>query len=247
MNTLPELFGATYLINLKGRTDRLRSSKKQFSRVGWQFNTNQVRIFPAFRFAEPAGFLNAATRGCFHSHLECLRLSQADGCRSVLIMEDDIALTSSLPRLTPAIQSQLASQAWDFVYFGHYGTGDIPTADRNTNECQMRFDVWTSNLSGGHFYAVSGRILPRLISYLNNVANGYLGDLTNRPMPVDGAHNIFRRNNSDVRCLIANPILGWQRASQSDISPHALDKLAFLRPVTRALRSVKGIWGHRKS
>jgi hypothetical protein len=243
MSSLPELFGATYLINLTERTDRLRSSKAQFERVGWAIGTHGVRIFPALRFADPAGFLNAATRGCFHSHLECLRRSQADGCRSVLILEDDIAFTSSLPRLTPSIGSYLANQAWDFVYFGHYWTGDIPTADRNTNENRMRFDVWTSDLSGGHFYAVSGRILPRLISHLHNLANGRPGDQTNRPMPVDGAYNIFRRDNPDVRCLIAYPKLGWQTASRSDISPHVFDRLTFLRPVSRSLRNLKGMWG----
>jgi len=242
MVSLPELFGATYLINLPERSDRLRSAKTQFTRVGWGIGPNEVRIFPALRFTEPAGFPDAATRGCFQSHLECLRHSQADGCHSSLILEDDIALTSSLPRLTPAIKSHLANRVWDFLYFGHYGTGDIPTADRNTSESQVRFDIWTSNLSGGHFYAVSGRILPRLISHLNNVANGRPGDQMIRPMPVDGAYNIFRQNNPDVRCFVAYPKLGWQVASRSDISPHALDRLAYLRPVTRSLRSLKRVW-----
>jgi hypothetical protein len=154
-------------------------------------------------------------------------------------MEDDIALTSSLPRLTPMITSQLAKQAWDFVYFGYYGAGDVLFANRNTTESQIRFDLWTGNILSTVFYAVNGRILPRLITHLTMIANGKPGDRNSGPMPVDGAYNNFRRDNPDVLCLIAHPTLGWQTSSRSDISPRALDKLAFLRPAASSLRSLK--------
>jgi hypothetical protein len=58
-------------------------------------------------------------------------------------------------------------------------------------------------------------------------------------MPVDGAYNIFRRNNTDVRTLIAHPRFGWQLPSRSDLTPHALDRWAFLRPVNSFLRKFK--------
>jgi hypothetical protein len=239
MISLPELFGATYLINLPERTDRLKSAKVQFTRANWSIGGSGVHIFPALRYAESAGFPDAATRGCFQSHLACLQLAQGEGRQNVLILEDDIALTSSLPRLTPAINSWLGTQGWDFVYFGHYGTGDIPSADKNTIESQISFEVWTNSIVATHFYAVSGRILPRLIAHLHQVANGRPDDPTNPPMPVDGAYNVFRRTNPDVRCWIASPKLGWQRASRSDNHPRFYDEFKLLRPLVSTVRNLK--------
>ena len=236
---LPDLFAITYLINLPERVDRLKSAKRQLARVGWDTGHAGVHIFPAFRYAEPAGFPNAPVRGCFHSHLECLRRADADGRRSVLILEDDIGLSASLPRLTPSIKSRLATEEWDFVYFGHYGTGHIASAQRNTAESELSFEVWTDEILGAQFYGVSGRILPRLIAHLDKLSSGRKGDQEAGPMPIDGAYNIFRRNNHDVRCMIACPKLGWQMPFRSDISPRTLDRLAFLRPVNGFLRKFK--------
>jgi glycosyl transferase, family 25 len=241
MNSLPDFFGITYLINLPERTDRLKSAGKQLTRVGWNIGATGVHIFPALRYAEPAGFPSAPIRGCFHSHLECLRSANAEGRQSVLILEDDIALSTSLPRLASSIKLQLAIQKWDFVYFGHYETGKIPLAHRNTNASELRFDEWTNDILTAHFYGVNGRIMPRLIAHLSKLSQGRMGDQVAGPMPVDGAYNVFRRNNRDIRCLIAHPRLGWQMPSRSDITPHALDRLAFLRPVNSFLRKFKQI------
>ncbi len=242
---LPDLFGITYLINLPERLDRLKSAKRQVARVGWDIGHAGVHVFPARRYGEPAGFPSPAIRGCFHSHLECLRNANTDGRRSVLILEDDIALSTSLPRLTASIKSWLASGEWDIVYFGHYGTGNIASAHRNTTPSELSFKVWTDEVLATQFYGVSGRILPRLIAHLDKLSNGRKGDQEAGPMPIDGAYNIFRRNNRDVRCLIACPKLGWQMPFRSDINPHTLDRLAFLRPVNGFLRKFKqmgSIW-----
>jgi GR25 family glycosyltransferase involved in LPS biosynthesis len=244
MNTLPDLFGAAYLINLPKRVDRLKAAKRQLERVHW--DADDVRVFSALRFAEPGGFPSAPVRGCFQSHLACLRRAQAEGRQSALIMEDDIAFTSALPRLTEAIKSQLAAQPWDFVYFGYEATNNISQARQSTATADLRFEWWTDDILAAHFYAVSGRILPRLIAHLDAVANGRPGDQEMGPMPVDGAYNIFRRKNPDVHCLIAYPRLGWQSSSRSDITPHLLDRVTFLRPVNSFLRRFKRMgrqWG----
>jgi GR25 family glycosyltransferase involved in LPS biosynthesis len=239
MNNLPDLFGIAYLINLPERVDRLNSAKKQSARVGWNIGPTGVHIFPALKYAEPAGFPNPPIRGCFHSHLECLRSAYAEGRQSVLILEDDIALSTSLPRLTSSIKSWLMNQKWDLVYFGHHETGNIGSAHRDTNESELSFELWTDEILTAHFYGVSGRVLPRLIAHLDKLSCGRIGDQEAGPMPVDGAYNIFRRNNSDVRCFIAHPKLGWQMPSRSDITPSPFDKLAFLRPVNSFLRKFK--------
>lgn len=241
MDNLPELFGITYLINLAERVDRLTSAKKQFARVGWTIDATKVCIFPAKRCVDPGGFPTAPIRGCFHSHLECLRSAYALHLQSVLILEDDIALSTSLPRLTSAIRQWMKTQKWDFVYFGHYETGLIKSAHRDTKVSELSFDLWTAEILTTHFYGVSGRILPRLIAHLEKLSSGRTGDQIAGPMPVDGAYNIFRRNNPDVRCFITRPKLGWQMPSRSDITPHPLDKFAFLHPMNSFLRKFKQI------
>lgn len=240
MSTLIEYFDAAYLINLPQRVDRLKSAKKQLARVGWNIGPNGVQIFPARSFAERAGFPNAGARGCFHSHLDCLRRSHSENRRNVLMLEDDIALSSLLYRQTSLILSQLADLQWDFVYFGHEATGDILRANSSTIEAPS-FQPWIAEIHTTHCYGISNRILPRLIAHLEHVATGTEGDHEYGPMPLDGAYNIFRRHNPDVRCIVAVPKLGWQRPSRSDIMPKAFDNLRSLRPVTNVLRELKQI------
>jgi GR25 family glycosyltransferase involved in LPS biosynthesis len=239
MSHLLDFFDAAYLINLPERTDRLRLARKQLARANLPLGPTGVRVLPAFRYDDPAGFPSAPERGCFCSHLACLRNAHAEGLQSVLILEDDIGLSSALPRLSTAIGMRLAAEPWDFVYFGHHGTGGIRTASRDTTESELRFDLWTGDVQTAEFYAISGRILPRLIEHLESIASGRTGDQEGGPMPVDGAYNIFRRKNRDVRCLIAHPRLGWQLPSRSSISPHPLDRIALLRPVNSLLRRFK--------
>ena len=241
MDKLPELFGITYLINLPARVDRLKSACTQFARVDWNIGPTGVCVFAARRYAEPGGFPTAPIRGCFNSHLECLRSANAANLQSVLILEDDIALSTSLPRLTASIKSWLTTQKWDFVYFGHHETGHIESAHRDTNESELSFELWTDEIQTTHFYGVSSRILPRLIAHLEKLSCGRTGDQEAGPMPVDGAYNIFRRNNPDVQSFIVRPKLGWQMPSRSDITPHPLDRLSFLRPVNNFLRKFKQI------
>ena len=239
MDRLSDHFGSVYLINLPERVDRLNSAKRQLASVGLVIGPGGIQLLRALRFADRAGFPNAGSRGCFQSHLECLRRARSDGLQSVLILEDDIALSPSLPRLTSAAATRLGVSDWDFVYFGHYGTGDIPSARRDTGDSELRFTEYKGEIVSTHFYGVSGRILPRLIAHLNNLANGRMGDREAGPMPLDGAYNIFRRNNPDVRCLIVHPKLGWQTSSASDITPGLVDRLTFLRPVNTVLRDLK--------
>ena len=141
--------------------------------------------------------------------MECIRAAHLLEKKSVLLIEDDIALTSSIRRLTPSIISQLNSMPWDFIYFGHEHTGKIERANSCTREVKLM--AVTTEIRTTHFLAINGRIFVRLLEHLDRVATGMEGDPDYGPMPIDGAYNIFRSKNSDVRGLIAAPKLGWQR------------------------------------
>jgi glycosyl transferase family 25 len=234
---LLDLFQSTYLINLPERTDRLRSAQAEFRRLGWQ----DVKTLPARRFSEDGGFGNPGIRGCFHSHLDCLRQAKGD----VLILEDDITFTSALSALTPSIVEQLRAIDWDFVYFGHADT-PFQRATRATRSA--RFERWENKVLCTHFYAVRARVIPRLIDHLEAILRRPPGDPDGGPMPIDGAFFWFLRiRNPDLTTFVANPKLGWQRPSRSDLTPNELDSVKLFRPLLSIARSFKHAVNHWRS
>ena len=226
-----------YLINLPERKDRLSLAERELAQLGWQIGSGGVTLFSATRFAEQGGFPSSSIRGAFHSHSECLKAGLREGTGDVLLLEDDIAFASCLPRLMPSLCSELANKIWDFCYLGHEDTGGIERANNHTQLVQLL--PFTGSIIGLHFCVVNRRILPRLIEHLDRVACGRPGDDDYGPMPIDGAFNTFRRLNTDLCTIIANPKLGWQRPSRSDITPRFFDGLEFLQPTIAALRNIK--------
>jgi glycosyl transferase family 25 len=233
--TLPDLFGAALVINLPERTDRLQAMNAEFQALGW----NGVRVVAGMKFDDAAGFNKPSWRGCFHAHLACLKIAQAENLDSVLVLEDDIVLTRAFPQLMPPIVKAVDELPWDYLYFGHEESGDYPRATRTTR--QVSFEKSSKEFIGGHFYVVRKRILARLIAHFERLANGRPGDDDFGPMLPDGAHNTFRRHNPDVQMFIASPKLGWQSASRSDITPRAIDGVQSLRPLISVARRIKRI------
>ena len=240
MTSLIDYFGACYLINLPERKDRLRSAQNELVRVGWRLGPGAVELYAAQRFIERAGFPgNPSVRGCFHSHSECIRSAYQLGKKSVLLIEDDIALSSSMNRLTPSIISQLECTPWDFFYLGYEHTGKTARADSRTTKITLLPTTVTTEIGTTHFLAINSRIFVTLLKHLDRVANGVEGDQEFGPMPIDGAFNVFRRKHPDVQCLIANPKLGWQRPSRSEITPQAFDRFKSLRAIVDVIRDIK--------
>jgi hypothetical protein len=236
MDSLLTKFPAAYLINLPERKDRLKSAKKELARIGWNLGATGVQLYPAQKFTDRGRFPNIGSRGCFMSHLACLEDAQRHGQPNVMLLEDDISFSSSLPKLTPSILYQLENVQWDFCYLGHEQTGEIGEASSKTTEVKLvpyRGDILMS-----YIVLINGRVLSKLIAHLNRVVSGIEGDQEYGPMPIDGAYNIFRRNR-DVHTVIAIPKLGWQRSSRSDITPRPIDDWRPVKPITSAIRHLK--------
>lgn len=234
---LQEVFGKMYLINLPERTDRLSIALQQCQRAG----LTEVELFPALKFQDRAGFRNAGARGCFHSHLECLRCAESEKS-NVLLLEDDLDLCSQFSCLQSFLTRVAQEESWDFLYFGHEGTGDVPRASGVLTSNLVALKEWNREILTTHFYGVNYRILRPLIDHLEALAVGPEGNCRSGPMDVDGAYNIFREDNPRVRCLITIPKLGWQRSSRSDISPRLFDQVKLLRPAIEILRHVRRGW-----
>jgi glycosyl transferase family 25 len=246
MANFVDFFDASYLINLPERVDRRKAVSAEFSRIGWRFGQSPgaVEIFPAIKPDAPGGFPSIGVRGCFLSHFECLKRAHENQCSSVLVMEDDLTLSPSISRLTPVLLSTLQTTGWDFIFLGHYFTGEIVYAESQADKINL--SAAPDEVRGTHFYCVSNSVLPRLLQHLERIANGRAGDQEGGPMPIDGAFNIFRRRNPDVRAFIVTPQLGWQRFSPSDISPSQFDRIGWLRHVMRLYRSLKNTAQRRR-
>jgi GR25 family glycosyltransferase involved in LPS biosynthesis len=225
-----------YLINLPDRRDRLRAAEKELSRIGWPIGSGGVSLFSATRFSDAAGFSSPSVRGAFHSHSECLKAGLRQS-RDVVLLEDDVTFASCFREILPALASELESLSWDFCYLGHEHTGNVERASSRTKHVSLI--PYAGEIIGLHFCMVNHRILPRLVNHLDRVAIGSPGDNDYGPMPVDGALNTFRRTNADVCTLIADPKLGWQRPSRSDITPKLFDRFKLLRPMIALARRVK--------
>lgn len=240
MSKLLQYFDAAYVINLPEREDRLRSFRKELAGAGWELGGSGVRLFKAVRFNERHTFPTSQIRGCFHSHMGCLLDAQKSASGHVLVMEDDIALSSLLQEVTPQIVQQMDNMPWDFIYFGHDDTGDIAVLKAG-REKMVEFHQYDGAIKGAHFYAVNQRVLPRLLQHLDRVVKGREGDQEFGPMPIDGALNIFRWKNPDVRTFIAVPKVGWPLPSRSDITPRGFDSIKLLRPLVAAFRGLKSM------
>ena len=72
-----------------------------------------------------AGFKSRRGEAAFTDILNALRIAEKRKLENILIIEDDIALSSSMARLTPDIIRKTNDFSWDLLYFGHEHTGDI--------------------------------------------------------------------------------------------------------------------------
>jgi glycosyl transferase family 25 len=227
-------FDRTYIINLPERKDRLREITRELHSVGMTFADPGVRLLCATRSREALGFPSPAVRGCFLSHLAILLQAQADGLKNVLVMEDDLVISPAFVNSYRRLFQESEEYPWGFIYFGH--REETPA---------LRVPAlapFTGPIITAHFYAISGTILERLIDYLQSVQVRLPGDPVGGPMHYDGALSMFRAANPDILTLIAQPSLGWQRSSRSDIHGQWFDGIAGLREIAGYARQIKQLW-----
>lgn len=244
--TLPPLFSVgmlmrvtqylpkAYVVNLKSRTDRKRGMDRMLKRLGLSANGGWVEYFPAVKVDSAGGFPNAGARGCFLSHLEIHKTAMAEGLANVVVLEDDLEIAPAfLERSAALVKALEQHKDWGFAYFGHV-LDDDPGHD---SASPLR--VETGPIQTTHFYAVNGPVLPRVIGYLEEVLKRPPGHPDGGPMHVDGALNMFRAQNPDVLTLAAQPNLGYQRSSRSDITSRWFDQVPGLRDLAQVARSWK--------
>ncbi len=228
---LKDYFSHIFVINLPERLDRRREMERMLSHAGLQ--GANVSFFPGIKPKDTGGFRSIGAHGCFLSHLSVLEAAMQQGWECVLILEDDLEVTKQFKIVEKACVKELQSQDWDIVYFGHNLT--LPL-----NNHQGFFQEYTDNILLAHFVGFHKRIIPDLVLFLQGLLKEPAGSPKGGPMDVDGAYTTFRFKRPSLKTLVANPSLGYQRSSRSDIAPDAwLDKSMIFRSLTHKVRQFK--------
>jgi hypothetical protein len=232
-----DLFPHKRIINLPERTDRRDELVNEFARLGVDPKPLGFEFFPAISVSELNGFPSLGARGCFLSHLTCLKQAVERGHDRILILEDDIALSSAFLHSARNLSTQLQLDDWSFAYFAHENTG-VSRARRNDIS---QFRHWDKPILTAAMFAVQGReMLIALIDFLQSICDPAQAGGRYGPMHVDGAYNEFRGLHPRFMTLISTPLIAWQRPSASDISPNAIEtRVPLAKPLFGFVRKVR--------
>lgn len=228
-------FDRTYIVHLPERHDRMKIVLGQLDRVGIEPEAGRLEIFSGIRPTTESGFPTVGARGCFLSHREVLARAMKDNLRRVLIMEDDVEFHSLLIISPGEILDGLDGMEWGLAYLSH--SLEIQEG------APPRFLPTEEITKGAHFYAVQGAAIRQLAEYLDAVLARAPGDPLGGPMHYDGALTMFRRAHAKVKTVAANPSLGRQAHSRSDISPKPWDRFPITRELAQLVRGTFRFFG----
>lgn len=204
-------FDSIRIINLPYRTDRRTEMEGELARLDL-LDDPRVAFFKAFQFDDAGPFSSPGARGVFQSHLAILEEAASNGHR-VLILEDDCDFI-------PAASSYAPQQPWS-IFYGGYEASD-PT------------NLLTSDIIGAHMMGFAPETAAHLADYLNTLVYDGIHP------PIDGAYIWYRRAFPDVATLFAEPALGNQRPSRTDIAElRFFDKIPLIRELIGMARRMK--------
>ena len=234
-SSVAKVFDRILIINLPFRSDRRVEIEGELNRIGLSLKDGSAEILSASRFKDAGSFASIGARGCFDSHVRALKAAYERNSNGVLILEDDCDFIDDIRHKLPGVLHNLSVTQWSIFYGGHH-SGAAPLNDLRG----ISMIAANESLSATHFIAVSGRALPALIPYLEAMAAREPGSPLGGPMHIDGAYSWFRKDNPEFETWVAEPQLGFQRPSRTDI--HQLrfyDRLVGLREAIDAIRRVK--------
>lgn len=231
--TLLDYFDRISIVHLMERADRYNALIHELARMGIPISHPKVSIPDAPKPASADGFPSKGIYGNFLSHLEILKSAQRDKLRSLWVLEDDAIFSHRFVREQDKIVEFLGRDTWDMCYFGHTLTTELKSLPTGLPRFSGPF-YWA------HCYAVNGRLLPRLIGYLEETFHRPHGDPLGSRMYIDAAYTLFRKFNPDVVSLVANPVLSVQRGSPSSlVGGHWYDRNLLALPAVNLARAMR--------
>jgi glycosyl transferase family 25 len=233
---LYEYFDRISIIHLPERTDRFNALVVELRSLGIDIAQSKIDIPHAPRPADANGFPSRGVYGNFLSHLGIVRRALNDGLGAVWVLEDDAIFSRRMCRSQDALVDRLQRGDWDICYFGHSLTKELSGQPAGLVAPPADF-IWA------HCYALSARVLPRLMDYMERAIDLPAGHPEGGKLYIDGALTLFRRINPDVVTLVSNPALSIQKGSFSSLNERRwYDSSPLLHPLTAAARRVRDQW-----
>lgn len=229
--TVKDYFDRIFIINLPHRTDRRRGIEDELRKAQMPLEPGKVEIFPGIRPDSAEKFPSIGCRGCFLSHLGVLKKARDLGLKNVLVFEDDCIIHPRFLAEQHALVEQLRQSNWGMVYFGHIEQ----VGERNP----AHLIPYTKPMICAHFYGVNAPTLPGIIEFMEVLQTREPGHPDGGPMFPDGAFSFYRGRHPEILTLIAEPNLGHQRSSASDITSRWWDRTPVLRQLAGAARQLK--------
>lgn len=255
---LQDLFERTYIINLPERADRRQEIQAELKLIGADLVPGKVEFFQAIKPTDYGVFPSREVLGCFLSHLHILRIAKAEKLENILIIEDDLAISKRIQKVTQSLPDFLQNTDWDILFLGFLPRYGLRFQDYYQEHSDHRDNHYTSKnfsaqithqpLRGTHFYAVNQKVYVPLINYLeelldqrfNHASAISIGSFENLDGAyLDTAYFLFNQAHKQARIFIVCPPLGWQRSSRSDINPSRFDRLEHLSFLLNIYRSIK--------
>jgi len=233
-------FSRIRIINLRHRADRRREIAAQLRRLQLEVDGGRIAFHDACRPDDAGTFPSVGARGCFTSHLDVLEEALADGAETLLILEDDMDFVRDAEERIAAMMRDLSRVEWS-LFYGGYECAHMPDASGGSI---VRADPDVA-VGTTHFVALSRQAIEIAVPYLKQLAARPPGHPDGGPMHVDGAYSWLRRSHPQLQTWLAEPQIGRQRPSRTDIAPLGFVDRAFglrhiaggLRRLTRVLRN----------
>ncbi|MFA5156996.1 MAG: LPS biosynthesis glycosyltransferase [Candidatus Omnitrophota bacterium] len=226
-------FDRVYIINLPERQDRFRRITRELLRVGADPRCRPFEVFKGIRPESTDGFPSIGARGIFLTQLKIFKDALQKGYAKILLIEDDVMFTKSFFSSQELISRELAQVKWDIIYLGHHLTPGHSPAGLFRNDSYIIFM---------HFMGFNKRVLHDLIGFMEAALQRLPGHPDGGPMHSDGMLNMFRVRNPGILTYIANPSLGYQGPSRSDITVSVFDRLDKTGMILKPLRWLKTKW-----
>ena len=197
------------IINLKHRVDRRQEITKELDRIDLPIDGTHVAFHLAEKPIDADGFPTPGTRGCFESHHAIISRAAADDIGSLLIIEDDLDFNREPNEQLIRACDALACLDWHIFY----GATSLEGAKHESPVMILKQheELVTCAMIGW-----KGPAVQHCARYLDAIRGRPPGHPDGGPMHVDGAYSRFRKDRS-IATAVANPPLGYQRSSATDI------------------------------